>query len=192
MAERTCIFCGGKESKENLLRWVSAGGLLCPDWTQKLEGRSVYTHFDKRCLEGIYSLKKLSAAFNEKYTDFAVKKEEIVNFVSAQAKKSFDYYFALCRKSGVLLKGQNLIAEEIGKGTVFYAVVFASDVSEKTADSIERKAKMKGLHSTLSKEKIGAEFDGREVSVFALKPSKQSEKLIFYMNLLNNFTSGDI
>ena len=41
MTERSCVFCGGRDEKENLLRWVAAGGVLVPDWTQKLDGRSV-------------------------------------------------------------------------------------------------------------------------------------------------------
>ena len=191
MAERTCVFCGGRDEKENLLRWVEAGNALFPDWTQKLEGRSVYTHFDRKCLCGIYSAKKALSSF-ENCTSFGVPQEKIIDFVRTQAEKSFDYYFAICRRSGTLFKGQNLIAEEAGKGTVFTALLFASDASDKTVKELEKKTGLKGAKTVLSKEELGKKFDGRDVSVFALKPSKQSEKLIFYMNLLNNFTSGDI
>ena len=191
MTERSCVFCGGRDEKENLLRWVSAGGTLVPDWTQKLEGRSVYTHFDKKCICGIYGAKKAFSSF-ENCTSFGVPQEKILDFVRTQAEKSFDYYFAICRRSGTLLKGQNLIAEEAGKGMVFTALLFASDASEKTVKEIEKKTGLKGMKTVLSKEELGKKFDGRGVSVLALKPSKQSEKLIFYMDLLNNFTSGDI
>ena len=191
MTERSCVFCGGRGSKEDFLRWVSAGGALVPDWTQKLDGRSVYTHFDKKCISGIYGTKKVFSSF-ENCDSFAVPKEEILDFIRTQAEKSFGYYLTICRKSGVLFKGQNLIAEEAEKGTVFTSLVFASDAAERTVRELERKTGLKGLKTILSKDTIGTKFDGRGVSVFALKPSKQSEKLMFYMNLLNNFTSGDI
>ena len=191
MTERSCVFCGGRDNKENLLRWVAAGGALIPDWTQKLDGRSVYTHFDKKCLCCIYGAKKVFSSF-ENCTSFGVPQEKILDFVRMQAEKSFGYYLAICRRSGVLLKGQNLIAEEADKGTVFTAILFASDASERTVRELEKKTGLKGLKMPLSKDFLGKNFDGRSVSVLALKPSKQSEKLMFYMNLLNNFTSGDI
>lgn len=191
MTERSCVFCGGRGDKENLLRWVAAGGVLVPDWTQKLEGRSVYTHFDKKCLCGIYGAKKALSSF-ENCTSFGVPQDKILDFVRTQAEKSFDYYFAICRRSGVLLKGQNLIAEEADEGVAFAAILFASDASERTVRELEKKTGLKGVKTTLSKDFFGKKFDGRGVSALALKPSKQSEKLMFYMNLLNNFTSGDI
>lgn len=191
MTERSCVFCGGRGEKEDLLRWVNAGGTLVPDWTQKLEGRSVYTHFDKCCLLGIYGSKKALSSF-ENCSAFGVPQDKIIDFVRMQAEKSFDYYFAICRRSGVLLKGQNLICDEAGKGMIFSALVFAADASEKTAAELEKKTGLKGVKTILSKDVLGKKFDGRVVSVIALKPAKQSEKLMFYMNLLNNFTSGDI
>ena len=191
MTERTCIVCGGKEDKENLLRWVAAGGIIVPDWTQKLNGRSVYTHYDRKCLCGIYGAKKALSSF-EKCDTFGISEYKITDFVKTQTENSVDYYFSICRKSGVLVKGQNLIAEEAAKGTVFTALLFASDASEKTIKELEKKIGLKGEKTALSKDELGEKFDGRAVSVIALKPSKQSEKLIFYMNLLNNFTSGDI
>ena len=191
MTERSCVFCGGRDNKENLLRWVVAGSVLVPDWTQKLEGRSVYTHFDRKCLCGIYGAKKVFSFF-ENCAAFGVPQDKILDFVRAQAEKSVDYYFAICRRSGVLLKGQNLIAEEADSGTVLTAIIFASDASERTVRELEKKTGIKGVKTIFSKDFLGKKFDGRGVSVIALKPSKQSEKLIFYMNLLNNFTSGDI
>lgn len=192
MNERTCVFCGGKAEKEHLLRWVIAENLLVPDWTQKLEGRAVYTHFDKKCLCGIYSAKKVFSQFDMKDGSFGIPETEIVDFATKQADKSVYYFISICRKSGVLVKGQNLIAEAAKKGTKFSNLFFASDASAKTVAELENKTGLHGTATTMSKEYWGKKFDGRSVAVFALKPSKQSEKLMFYMNLLNNFTSGDI
>ena len=178
MAERTCVFCGGRDEKENLLRWVEVGNALFPDWTQKLEGRSVYTHFDRKCLCGIYSAKKALSSF-ENCTSFGVPQEKIIDFVRTQAEKSFDYYFAICRRSGTLFKGQNLIAEEAGKGTVFTALLFTSDASDKTVKELEKKTGLKGAKTVLSKEELGKKFDGRDVSVFALKPQSSRKNLYF-------------
>ena len=192
MNERTCIVCGGKDSKENLLRWVIAENLLVPDWTRKLEGRAVYTHFDKKCLCGIYGAKKVFAQFGIKDGGFGIPEEEIIGFAAKQTDKSVSYFVSICRKSGVLVKGQNLIAEAAKKGTKFSNLFFATDASEKTVTELENKTGLHGTATGLSKDEWGKKFDGRGVAVFALKPSKQSEKLMFYMNLLNNFTSGDI
>ena len=192
MTERTCVFCNGKADKENLLRWVLMGGRLFPDWTGKADGRAVYTHYDKKCVCGIYGARKLSSAFGGDSVSFGIPETEILEFVRSQAEKSFDYYFSICRKSGVLLKGQNLLAEEIEKGTVFSALLFASDASERTCRELERKAGTTGGKLHFTKDELGKKFDGRGVSAIAMKPSKQSEKFMFYMNLLNNFTSGDI
>ena len=191
MTERSCVVCGGRGEKEELLRWVEAGNVLVPDWTQKLEVRAVYTHYDKKCVCGIYVSKKALSSF-EKCSSFGVQQEKILGFVRTQAEKSSDYYLAICRRSGVLVKGQNLIAEEAGKGTVFAALLFASDASEKTIKELEKKTGLKGFKTVISKDELGGKFDGRGVSALALKHAKQSEKLMFYMNLLNNFTSGDI
>jgi len=191
MNERTCIVCGGKENKENLLRWVAAENLLVPDWTRKLEGRAVYTHFDKKCLCGIYSAKKVFAQFGITDGIFSVPETEIIDFATRQADKSVSYFVSICRKSGVLVKGQNLIAEAARKGTKFSNIFFATDASAKTVAELENKTGLHGTATGLSKDEWGKKFDGRGVAVFALKPSKQSEKLMFYMNLLNNFTSGE-
>lgn len=192
MTERTCAACGGKAQKEELLRWAAVNGMLVPDWTQKLDGRSVYTHFCRKCILGIYDSKKLFAAFGGKCTSFGIPKEEILGFAAKQARQSVVYYLSICRRSGVLLKGQNLIADEVKGGAVVAALIFASDASERTMADIEKKSGLKGKRSVLSKDEIGSMFDGRAVSVIALKPSAQSEKLMFYMDLLNNFISGDI
>ncbi|MBP5406219.1 YlxR family protein [bacterium] len=192
MNERTCVFCGGKDSKKNLLRWVMFRDKLLPDWTQKTEGRSVYTHFDKKCLCGIYGSKKVFPQFGVQNGSFGIPETEILDFVKKQAEKSVSYYIALCRKSRVLLKGQNLISEEADQKTVFSALFFANDASVKTIAELEKKTGLKGTPTNFSKRELGKKFDGREVAVFVLKPSQQSEKLMFYMNLLNNFTSGDI
>ena len=192
MNERTCIVCGGKTGKENLLRWVIAGNELVPDWTRKLEGRAVYTHFDKECLCGIYGTKKVFTQFGIRDGIFGVPETEISDFVRSQADRSVCYFISLCRKSGVLVKGQNLIAETVKRGTKFSHLFFATDASAKTVAELEKKTGLQGIKTIFSKDFFGKKFDGRGVSVLALKPSKQSEKLMFYMNLLNNFTSGDI
>lgn len=192
MNERTCIVCGGKGSKENLLRWVAAGNLIVPDWTRKLEGRAVYTHFDRECICGIYGAKKVFAQFGVKDGSFGVPEAEILDFVRNQTDRSVSYFISICRKSGVLVKGQNLIADAAKKGIKFSNLFSASDASEKTVAELENKTGLQAAATGLSKEEWGKKFDGRDVAVFAIKPSKQSEKLIFYMNLLNNFTAGDI
>jgi predicted RNA-binding protein YlxR (DUF448 family) len=185
--ERTCIICGKTAPKGELLRWIASNGTVSPDWTQKLGGRSVYTCFSSRCLSGIYS-KRFNPAFCDNFAGFGIDKSQIFDFVKENAQRSRDWYFNICLKSGVLVKGQNLIAESARAGTVFSRLFFAEDAAENTVSSTERALGLTGIRLDLKKEELGGLFDGREVSVFALKPSEQSEKLVFYMYLSGFFT----
>lgn len=186
--ERSCIICGKTALKGTLLRWVSVNGVISPDWTQKFGGRSVYTCFSPKCLSGIYSMKRFNPAFCDNFAGFGVDKSQIFDFVKENAQKSREYYFNVCLKSGVLLKGQNLIADSARSGCGFSRLFFAEDAAENTVSAAEHALGLSGTRLNLKKEELGALFDGREVSVFALKPSEQSEKLVFYMFLSGFFT----
>jgi predicted RNA-binding protein YlxR (DUF448 family) len=48
---RTCIGCGERAAKSDLLRVVAAGGEIVPDVTSQLPGRGAYLHPSLACLE---------------------------------------------------------------------------------------------------------------------------------------------
>lgn len=189
--ERTCLSCGEKESKEKLLKWVNLNGVVVPDWAQKNEGRSVYTHLRKECIYGIYDLKKLPAKFFENTPGFAIDKKNIMNFVKEQSFRSLNYFISLCIKSGVLFKGQNLIMDQSKQGKTFKYLICAADISERTISEVEKTLNKESFRTDLSKLELGAMIDGRPSAVIALTNSEQSEKAYFYMSLLKNFISGD-
>jgi len=62
---RTCVSCGAKKSKADLLRFVldGAGGGLIEDEGHRLEGRGAYTCRAKTCLDGLKKSKKVGRAF---------------------------------------------------------------------------------------------------------------------------------
>lgn len=186
--ERSCIVCGRTATKGELLRWIAVNGTVMPDWTQKFGGRSVYTCFSPKCLSGIYFVKRFNPAFCDNFAGFGVEKSQIFDFVRENARKSMEYYFNICISSGVLLKGQSLIADSARSGTEFSELFFAGDAAENTVSSVENALGIRGTGLSLKKEELGSLFDGREVSVFALKPSEQSKKLVFYMFLSGFFT----
>jgi uncharacterized protein len=48
---RTCIGCGERAAKPDLVRVVAAGDQLIPDATMRLPGRGAYLHRSLACLE---------------------------------------------------------------------------------------------------------------------------------------------
>jgi uncharacterized protein len=48
---RTCIGCGERAAKPDLVRVVAAGSELVPDVAMRLPGRGAYLHLSLACLE---------------------------------------------------------------------------------------------------------------------------------------------
>jgi predicted RNA-binding protein YlxR (DUF448 family) len=190
--ERTCIACGQKETKEHLLRWVVFNGKLYPDWTQKLEGRSIYSHHSKTCVEGFYESNRPAKQLSLKKVDFAVGKNLIIKHIEDQALASLNHFFDLGKKSGLILRGQNLVEEYAGKNDDVKVCFCAVDVAERTVKKITEVLGDKLVKINLTKDETGAFFDGRPLGIVAFKESEITEKICFYMNLINKLRSGDI
>ncbi|HDT11150.1 MAG TPA: YlxR family protein, partial [bacterium] len=109
--ERTCVVCGEKEMKHKLLRWVFIQKKIHPDWTQKLPGRSVYTHFNGSCLKGIYDKSRAYRQLVDNDATFAVDREKIFDYVENLSISSLSHFFSLGIKSRVMVKGQNLLED---------------------------------------------------------------------------------
>jgi len=189
--ERTCFACNGTDSKENLMKWVAVAGRILPDWLQKIEARSIYTHYSKNCISAFLNSRKLPEKFFHGIPVFEIGQERIFSFLKERSVDSISHFLSICRKSGVVFKGQNLIMEKAKKGQKFKYLICASDVSENTVSDVERVTGMHCFKTGLDKSAVGEMFDGRPTGVFALVESAQSEKLFFYMNLLEKFISGD-
>ena len=59
---RTCIGCGERAAKSDLLRVVAAGDEIIPDVTFRLPGRGAYLHPSLACLERAERRKAISRA----------------------------------------------------------------------------------------------------------------------------------
>ena len=73
MAEaiRTCLGCGKRYPKTNLLRFVSVGNEVVVDLEAKALGRGAYCCFDKECIRlFIQNKKRASRAFRVEITGF--------------------------------------------------------------------------------------------------------------------------
>jgi predicted RNA-binding protein YlxR (DUF448 family) len=189
--ERTCFACNGKDRKENLMRWVAVSGKILPDWLQRIDSRSIYTHYSQECVSTLLNSRKLPEKFFPGTPFFEIGREQIFSFIKERTIESINYFMSICRKSGVVFKGQNLIMDKAKKGQRFKYIICANDVSQNTVTDVERVTGMHCFKAGLDKSAVGAMFDGRPAGVFALVESAQSEKLFFYMNLLEKFISGD-
>jgi uncharacterized protein len=59
---RTCIGCGARAAKPDLVRVVAAGDEILPDITARLPGRGAYLHPSLACLERAQRRKAFSRA----------------------------------------------------------------------------------------------------------------------------------
>ena len=59
---RSCMGCGERAAKSDLLRVVAAGGEVVPDVTYRLPGRGAYLHPSLACLERAERRKAISRA----------------------------------------------------------------------------------------------------------------------------------
>jgi predicted RNA-binding protein YlxR (DUF448 family) len=60
---RTCICCGAKRGKKDLIRLALVAGVVVQDISGQLKGRGAYVCADKSCLIGLKTSKRLSKAF---------------------------------------------------------------------------------------------------------------------------------
>lgn len=64
---RTCICCGAKRGKKELLRLIlDAGGVVVRDVGRQGEGRGAYVCADKSCLTALKISRRLNRAFRTK------------------------------------------------------------------------------------------------------------------------------
>lgn len=190
--ERTCVSCGKKGDGTEMLKWVVAFGKITPDWFNKLDGRSVYSHFDKECLINFFTSRKLAAQPGFEKKDFFIPQSDILSYVKKMSRQAVSHFMMICIKSGVVLKGQNLIAEQSRKGKKFKYLAVANDVSPRTVAQIEKVTGLNSFRTKFSKSELGSFFDGRPAGIVAFNDSHQTERLFFYIKLFENVVSGEI
>ena len=189
--ERTCISCNERAAGNDLLRWLNINGKIVPDWLGTLEGRAVYTHYKRECIEALYDRKKFSSKFYQSNPDYLYSRDRIFDHLREQARRSIGHFLSLARKSGVVIKGQNLIVANVKNGMNLKYCLYAVDASSRTVKLMKKNIdNVKGVPFT--KSDLGNFFDGRETAVFALNSSQISEKIVFYIKVFENFISGDI
>lgn len=69
---RTCLGCGGRYPKAELLRFVARDGVLAADSAGRLPGRGAYCCRRKKCLKGFAAKKgRLTRAFRQELVDWS-------------------------------------------------------------------------------------------------------------------------
>ncbi|MHB8341079.1 MAG: YlxR family protein [Mycobacteriales bacterium] len=63
--ERTCVGCRERAAKSELLRVVTAGGEVIPDWRARRPGRGAYLHPRPACLDAAERRRALPRALHE-------------------------------------------------------------------------------------------------------------------------------
>lgn len=189
--ERSCISCGEKAPGTELLRWLNVNGKIFPDWIGNLEGRAIYTHLNAKCIRELYDRKGFSSKFYQGSPEHQYPRDQIAAHLRTQAQRSIEHFLSLAKKSGVVTKGQNLIVARIKEGAEFKYCFYASDASERTVRMMQKNLVSVQLIS-FDKKSLGNFFDGRDTAVFALDASEISDKIVFYINVFENFISGDI
>jgi len=189
--ERTCISCGEKAAGVEMLRWLNIKGKITPDWLGNLEGRAVYTHFNRECVDYLYTSKRLSSKFYEGTLDHYYPRDKIFLHIKEQAERSVGHFLSLARKSGAVIRGQNLIVSSFKDGSDIKHCFYAEDTSDRTVKLMEKNLEnVKRIPFT--KSSLANFFDGRDTAVFALDSSPLSEKIVFYIKVFEKFISGDI
>ena len=59
---RTCVGCGARSAKSDLLRLVAIGNEIVPDAAARLPGRGAYLHLSRECLERAQRRRALTRA----------------------------------------------------------------------------------------------------------------------------------
>jgi len=192
---RTCVSCREKKDKTSLLRWVEHNGKIYLDWRKSAPGRSVYTCSSSACVKKLYTLNSFSPKFFKGKPEFALDKESIQASILEKAEKSISYFFSLSLKSGVLIKGQMLIYENLKSNSAqFSLIILSSDISDRVKTKIYTLAGENSDSIILfsNKNSLGRMTGSRAVGTLALKKSEISEKIRYYIEIINNFESGEM
>ena len=65
---RTCIYCGTKRGKKDLIRLaLAAGGVVVQDISGQGKGRGAYVCADKSCLMALKTSRRLNRSFRTRY-----------------------------------------------------------------------------------------------------------------------------
>lgn len=186
---RTCIACGAKDDKGTLLRFAAADGIIIPDWRGTLGGRAVYSCPTPACVLRFYGLKRFPEKFFKGTPSFAVPRDEILGWITAQAEASLIHFLGLARKSGVMTPGQNTLADAFERGDAApAAVLLAADLAERTIrDMTGIIPQTVPLLRWGTKESIGAATGMRPVGVVAFAASPITDRILHYSAVINHF-----
>jgi len=74
VAERTCVACRKKQSKENFIKVVKVGDEFVVDGDNKTFGRGAYVCKDKKCVDVAVRKKSFDRSFKRRVPAFVYEK----------------------------------------------------------------------------------------------------------------------
>jgi len=164
MPKRTCSACRKKGEKEEFIRFVEFDGLPVPDIKNRLPGRGFNVCPSKKCI----------AAFLKKRFGKKVNHEKIIEETAKQLRNYTLSLLSIAHKSRKTVLGQdNVKTLKERSGTL----ILASDLSDKTASSLEKIFK-NSFRVSLTKEELGKAIKkDSQIGVIYVKPGGIEEKL---------------
>lgn len=155
---RTCVSCGRKAERDDLLRVVSSPeGRITLDWSRKLPGRGVHVCPTRRCIETGVKQRRFDKTLKSKvlYPD----PEELLSAVRVGLSRQLETLMRSAVGSRFVAIGVDSTGRSVGEGKAYCAIV-AVDCTSRAA--LETVAKNEGVPVRFvdSKEILGA-FMGR-------------------------------
>ncbi len=186
---RKCTICGETHPQNSLIRYAIVEGKVYPDFKQKLQGRGLYTCYDKKCIKSFTARKKLDNRFFDGEATFALNCEQIIKAALVNIVDSMKYFSSLSVKSGLTAKGQNTVQDLLSAGFKDFAfILIASDIAQNTFEKLERSVEQISVvkKTFFSKSDLGQFFSTRPIGVVGLKRSSISERISDCVELFNN------
>ena len=157
---RSCKSCGKNKTKDELLRIILIKeGKLAFDLKQRLDGRGIYTCYDKNCIIKLFKLKEFKKGLSS-------TSEEFCNMVLEILNNELCGLIAIGEKSGKLAAGYEKALSSIKSGKALL-VLTATDISKEKSKKLFSKVEERiKIISFGDKERIG-EITGRSAVAYA-------------------------
>ncbi|SNR82579.1 DUF448 domain-containing protein [Desulfurobacterium atlanticum] len=164
MPERVCAACRKKGEKEEFIRFVEFNGLPVPDIKNRLPGRGFNVCPSKKCIS-IFIKKRFGKEVNQ---------DKVIEETVKQLQNYALSLLSIAHKSRNTVIGQDNVKNlKKRSGTL----ILASDLSDKTAVSLEKSFK-NSFRLPFNKEELGKVIKkDSQIGVIYIKPCGIEEKL---------------
>lgn len=179
MAERSCIICKTKQSKENLIRLiVDHEEQLLFDLKQKAPQRGGYLCYKKRCITQLGKRNK-----DRKLGVFSVDISQNLILLKRSMEEQIKRYIIGWNLQGILVIG---VEETVQQIDALRYVIIAKDIADRSKNRIERKGgdQQRLVLSFLNKEQLGMTLNRKDTVAIGIKKDFQRD---VFDNILDRY-----